>query len=123
MVGVCDTWGIKHLNLASISVKSIARYIEAEKPQILIASIEMISNVDVQKELSSLSLDYIALDEAQVQDLIITLLEIGILKTFSIFFSISKNVLRTCSKLYCPVVTFKECFLYCRFLIQRQAGR
>ena len=71
MVGVCETWGIKHLDLSSISVKTISKYIEAEKPQILISSIEMISNVDVQKELSSLSLDYIALDEAQVQDLII----------------------------------------------------
>ena len=68
MCAVCEEWGIKYLNLGSIAVNSIADQIAAEKPFILISSIEKINNHEVQKQLFNLKLDYIAVDEAQVLD-------------------------------------------------------
>ena len=66
MCSVCKLWGINFLNLSSVSEVLIGETILAQKPQILISSIEKISNPDVQKQLSSLSLEYISVDEAQV---------------------------------------------------------
>ena len=67
MCSVCDDWKIKYLNLSRICESSIADTIESEKPQILIASIEKISDPIVQKQLLGVNLDYISVDEAQVQ--------------------------------------------------------
>ena len=66
MCSVCKLWGINFLNLSSISEVLIGETILAQKPQILISSIEKISNPGVQKQLSNLSLEYISIDEAQV---------------------------------------------------------
>ena len=68
MCTICEEWGIKYLNLGAIDVNSIADHIAAEKPFILISSIEKINNPEVQKQLFNLKLDYIAIDEAQVLD-------------------------------------------------------
>jgi hypothetical protein len=67
MCSVCDNWKIKYLNLSSICESSIGDRIESEKPQIIIASIEKISDPIVQKQMLSVNLVYISLDEAQVQ--------------------------------------------------------
>ena len=56
------------MNLGAIDVNNIADHIAAEKPFILISSIEKINNLEVQKQLFNLKLDYIAIDEAQVLD-------------------------------------------------------
>ena len=66
MCAICDLWGIKYLNLSSINESSIGDCLKTEKPQVLIASIEKISDTHVQKQLSSLKLEYISVDEAQV---------------------------------------------------------
>ena len=66
MCMVCEDWGIKYLNLSSIDGSTIGDQIAAYKPQILIASIENISDPLVQKQLFNVKLEYISVDEAQV---------------------------------------------------------
>ena len=66
MCQVCEDWRISYLNLSSISEAVIGEEIVARKPQILIASIEKISDPNVQKQFANLKLEYIAVDEAQV---------------------------------------------------------
>jgi hypothetical protein len=63
---VCDDWNIKYLNLSGIDESSIGEKVATERPHILIASIEKISDPLVQKQLFSVKLDYISVDEAQV---------------------------------------------------------
>ena len=66
MCQVCENWGINYLNLSSIDEAEIGEKVLTMKPKILITSIEKISNLNVQKQLSNLKLEYISVDEAQV---------------------------------------------------------
>ena len=66
MCKVCEDWGINYLNLSSINEAAIGEKVLSMKPQILISSIEKISNLSIQKQLSNLKLEYISVDEAQV---------------------------------------------------------
>ena len=66
MCQVCESWGIKYLNISSINESLIEEQINAEKPQIIFSSIEKISNQHVEKQLIHLELVYISVDEAQV---------------------------------------------------------
>ena len=68
MCQVCEAWGIQYLNLSAIEENSMGVKVAAEKPRILISSIEKISSPTVQKQLFDLKLEYISLDEAQVRD-------------------------------------------------------
>ena len=66
MCMVCEDWGITYLNLSSIDGSTIGDQIAEYAPQILIASIENISDPIIQKQLFNLKLEYISVDEAQV---------------------------------------------------------
>ena len=66
MCQVCDKWGIKYLNISSINESLIKETLSADKPKIVLSSIEKISNPQVQKQLSNLELVYISVNEAQV---------------------------------------------------------
>ena len=70
---VCEAWGIKYLNLSALDESSICDQITETKPRIIISSIEKISDQSVQKQLFNVSLEYISLDEAQVNFLAISM--------------------------------------------------
>ena len=63
---VCDEWGISYLNISLCDVDAIGDRLKTEKPRIILASVEKISDHAVQKQLSVVKFDYIAVDEAQV---------------------------------------------------------
>ena len=68
MASDCDSWDIPYLNLSDIRHPAeIQAKLADLDPKIILASIEDISNPSVQSELQSLTIRYIALDEAQVQ--------------------------------------------------------
>ena len=67
MTDICDHWDISYINLSSVSnPKDIQLKIETAQPRIIFASIEQISDLEVQRGLMNISLQYVALDEAQV---------------------------------------------------------
>ena len=67
MSEVCQKWGIRFLNLSSFS-EDLDAEIQSTGPRIIIASVEKISDSKIQKSLLNLKLDYVAFDEAQVQE-------------------------------------------------------
>ena len=67
MCDICREWKIVFVNLSSFSDPyEIQMELEVKKPRIIIASVEKISDVKIQKGLMNVGLDYVALDEAQV---------------------------------------------------------
>ena len=67
MCDICEAWRISFLNLSTFSnPREIQTEIESNSPQIIIASIEQISDLGIQKALINIKLDYVAIDEAQV---------------------------------------------------------
>ena len=67
MVDVCKSWKISFLDLSAFSnPEDIDAMIQCTDPKIIIASVEKISDSKVQKALLNLKLDYVAIDEAQV---------------------------------------------------------
>ena len=70
MSDICSSWQISFVNLSTISdPKDIQSELEMKSPRIIIASIEKISDLAVQKGLMNVRLEYVALDEAQVSKL------------------------------------------------------
>ena len=69
MCDTCEAWKISYVNLSSFSCpQDIQTEIESKHPQIIIAAIEKISDLAVQKALINVKLDYVAIDEAQVRN-------------------------------------------------------
>ena len=69
MCDICEAWKISYLNLSNFSSpQHIQTEIESKNPQIIIASIEKISDLAIQKALINVKLDYVAIDEAQVSN-------------------------------------------------------
>ena len=67
MVEICKSWHIPYLNLSETPPQEIKEKINARDPKILLASIEDISSPDIQSQLQSVDVSYVALDEAQVR--------------------------------------------------------
>ena len=63
---VCSEWGISYLNISKCAVSDIGGLLSSTNPRIIIASVEKINDIGVQKQLAGLKLCYIAVDEAQV---------------------------------------------------------
>ena len=73
MASLCEAWDIPYLNLSDIPNKSdVESKIEAGDPKIILSSIEDISNPLIQSQLQTLDVSYVAIDEAQVQVLLVT---------------------------------------------------
>ena len=67
MCDICQEWQIAFVNLSSFSdPNEIQLEVETKKPRIILASIEKISDLRIQKGLVNVRLDYVSLDEAQV---------------------------------------------------------
>jgi len=64
----CKKIGVPYLNLSTVKKTNIRSEIAATGAKIVIASIENIADVEVQKQLACCKFRYIAIDEAQVMD-------------------------------------------------------
>ena len=65
---VCAEWNIPYLNISSLSKDEIMTSVASSEVKIVIASIEQISDVAVQKAIRNLKVNYISVDECQVMD-------------------------------------------------------
>ena len=66
MESICREWNIPCCNASNIGVTEILSSIKANRAKLLIASIELISDVTVQKAIQNLKVNYISVDECQV---------------------------------------------------------
>ena len=64
----CKAWNIPFLNLSSVSIEDIKSKVVSSGARIVIASIEKISDVLVQKAIRDINVNYISVDECQVMD-------------------------------------------------------
>ena len=67
MANICERWHIPYLNLSDVTSPSeIASRLRELDPKIILCSIEDISDPNIQSQLQSLMVSYIAMDECQV---------------------------------------------------------
>ena len=66
MEQICESWKIPFCNISGMKPGDIIANIKTKDAKILIASIELISDVTVQKALQDLKVNYVAVDECQV---------------------------------------------------------
>ena len=66
MESICEEWKIPYCNISTIEPKEIMPSLKTNDVKILLASIECISDVTVQKAIQDLKVNYIAVDECQV---------------------------------------------------------
>jgi superfamily II DNA helicase RecQ len=59
-------WGTRFLDLSEVKVEEVAPILEREKPHILLAPVEKLEDEDVRAALLTLTLAYVAIDEAHV---------------------------------------------------------
>ena len=64
----CKAWNIPFLNISSVEISDIGPSIVSSGAKIILASIERISDVHVQKAVRSMRVNYISVDECQVMD-------------------------------------------------------
>ena len=65
---VCRKWDIPYLNLSSVETTDIMSTLRSNDTKIVIASIECISDINVQKAIRDLKVNYVSIDECQVMD-------------------------------------------------------
>ena len=67
MAEVCRNWGIPFINLSEIKdPEKIGHEIKKIKPKVILASIEDITQEEIQTELQLLDISYVTVDECQV---------------------------------------------------------
>ena len=71
MEQVCQSWKIPYLNISGIPATEIMSSLKSASAKIMIASIESISDVAVQKAIQNLSVNYVAVDECQVSNCLV----------------------------------------------------
>ena len=65
---VCRQWNIPCLNLSSVGTADIMSTLKSSNVKMVIASIECISDIAVQKAIRELKVNYVSIDECQVMD-------------------------------------------------------
>ena len=67
METICTAWNIPFLNLSGVGdPEDISEKLRQLNPKIILASIEDISNAEIQSQLQLLHVTYVAIDECQV---------------------------------------------------------
>ena len=67
MSKICEAWKIPYINLSNItSRESTPTFTHSQAQKIILASIEDLTDVMIQKYLLSLKISYVAVDECQV---------------------------------------------------------
>ena len=60
-------WGTRFLDMSEFNVGEMAVLLEREKPHILLAPVEKLEDEDVRAALLTITLAYVAIDEAHVR--------------------------------------------------------
>ena len=69
LADLCKSWKIPYLNLAEVkNPGEISKKLEGFNPKIIITSIEDISNEEIQAQLQTIDVQYVAMDECQVTE-------------------------------------------------------
>ena len=75
MEKICSAWKIPYLNLSDVAnPDDIPDKLNELKPKIILSSIEDINKEEVQSKLQLLDISYVAIDECQVSNKIISYL-------------------------------------------------
>jgi len=68
METICKDWNIPFCNISSTPPSEIVSSLKSADAKVIIASIEKISDVKVQKAIQNIKVNYVAVDECQVMD-------------------------------------------------------
>ena len=60
--------GLKYVSLTRSPVETLEEKIRTTKPHVLISNVESLTSPEIQRRISRLKINYIAVDEAQVAD-------------------------------------------------------
>lgn len=66
METICKDWNIPFCNISSTPPSEIVSSLKSADAKVIIASIEKISDVKVQKAIQNIKVNYVAVDECQV---------------------------------------------------------
>ena len=67
METICKRWNIPYCNISGVPPSEILPSLQSSEAKIVLCSIETISDEKIQKAIQNVKVNYIAVDECQVQ--------------------------------------------------------